>query len=197
VRKSRLFEEANALKKKIFALTHIQDFSLIQAEKKSEAVGDARKTEAGFVRIEGYDIAHMGGSNMGGVMVVLEDSHIKKSDYRLFKIKRQKGADDTAALKEVLSRRLNHTEWHFPTCIVVDGGKAQKNAVEAVLKEAGFDIAVVSVVKDNRHKPNHFLGDEALIEKYRKEILLVNSEAHRFAVKYHRKMQRKTSLPNS
>lgn len=187
------FEKAGEIKRTIFSLTHIKDVTLIKAEDKRNRLGEKQGTPQALFRIEGYDIAHMSGQNTGGVMVVYEDGHIKKSDYRLFKIKRTKGANDIAGLKEVLDRRLNHTEWTFPNLIVVDGGVAQKNTAETLLRERGFDIAVVSVVKDDRHKPLKILGDGELAEKYKKEILLVNSEAHRFAIKYHRK--RRGRLP--
>ena len=75
---------------------------------------------------------------------------------------------------------------------MVDGAKAQKSAAEEILKQKGFDIAVVAVVKNEAHKPDRILAapaDQDLIKKYSKEILLVNSEAHRFAIKYHRKLR--------
>jgi excinuclease ABC subunit C len=188
------FEKAHEIKKTIFALTHIQDLSLIKAEESSP--DSVIKTKEGIIpvpqslfRIEAYDVAHTSGQNVVGVMVVFEDHHIKKSDYRLFKIKRTKGTNDTAGLREILDRRLNHAEWQFPNLIVVDGNEVQKKVAETILKERGFDISVIAVVKNERHKPDHVLGDEKLREKYKKEILLVNSEAHRFAIKYHRKLR--------
>jgi excinuclease ABC subunit C len=196
--KGQEFEAAGEAKRRLFALTHIQDVTLIK-EREDEGA-DLRIPETdpkNFkmpVRIEAYDIAHLGGTNIVGVMTVCEDRHAKKADYRLFKIKGQKGADDTLALREVLGRRLNHPEWQFPTLIAVDGGIAQKNAAEALLKERGFDIAVVAVTKDDKHKPERIQGDLDLAKKYEREILLANSEAHRFAIKYHRKKRSDTWL---
>jgi excinuclease ABC subunit C len=198
--KAREFEQANQIKHTIFVLKHIQDISLIKEEaiEAKDALGKvsadnkvATKTDAipvAAFRLEAYDIAHMSGQNTAGVMAVFEDHHVKKSDYRMFKI-RKAGINDVAALKEVLERRLNHPEWHYPNVIVVDGSTAQKNAAEEVLRERDFDIAVVAVVKNDRHQPDRILGDETLIRRYSKEILLLNSEAHRFAIKYHRKLR--------
>ena len=64
---------------------------------------------------------------------------------------------------------------------------AQINAVKAILSRATPDIPVVSVVKDERHKPKAILGDKKFGFKYKREILLGNSEAHRFAIAYHKK----------
>ena len=98
--------------------------------------------------------------------------------------------NDTKALSEVLSRRLAHIEWRFPDLIVVDGGVAQKNAVEKILRKNGQNIPVVSVVKDERHKPREILGDKKWL-KYEREILLSNNEAHRFAIGFHKQLREK------
>ena len=181
--KAQKFEEAGQLKKQIFALTHIHDVSLIK-EESFEA-----KAPSGF-RIESYDIAHMSGTNMVGVMTVLEDGEIEKGEYRKFKIKHNTGADDTKALREVITRRLGHNEWRLPNLMVVDGGVAQKRAIEKVLKENMVGIPVVSVVKDERHKPKEILGDKKYL-KYEKEILLANAEAHRYAIGFHKTLRNK------
>ncbi|MCX6703474.1 MAG: GIY-YIG nuclease family protein [Candidatus Zambryskibacteria bacterium] len=181
--KEKRFEEAGKAKHQIFALNHIHDVSLIKEESWEE------KTPRGF-RIESYDIAHMSGANVVGVMTVVEDGEIEKAEYRKFKIKEDPGVNDTKALKEVVRRRLGHNEWRLPGLIVVDGGLAQKRAVEAVLKENKVGIPVVSVVKDERHKPKEILGDRAYLV-YEKEILLSNAEAHRYAIGFHKELRSK------
>ena len=118
---------------------------------------------------------------------------MKKSDYRLFRIRR-KGINDIGALKETITRRLNHSEWPSPDVIVVDGSDAQKRVAESTLARCAIKADVVAVVKNERHKPEAVLGNEQLISEFKREILLVNSEAHRFAVKYHRKLRQKNSL---
>lgn len=177
--KAERFEEAAVIRGRIFALQHIKDVSLIK-----------QKIQNGFahasIRIEAYDVAHTGGSGMVGVMVVVEDGLAKKSDYRKFKIRTIKSkSDDTGALREVLGRRFGHTEWQYPKIIAVDGGKAQVNTAESVLAELGLSIPVVGIVKDEHHRPRSFLGPAELHTKYAADLLLANSEAHRFAVAYH------------
>jgi excinuclease ABC subunit C len=181
--KQQKFEEAEKIKRQIFALDHIQDIALI---KKDIERGESKQGEV--FRIEAYDIAHISGTNVVGVMTVVEDWELNKSQYRKFKIRADKN-DDTNNLKEVLNRRLNHPEWPMPSLIVVDGGVGQLNAAKSVLKERSFDVEVVSVVKDARHKAKQVLElkDKAL----EKQILLANSEAHRFAINYHRLLRSK------
>jgi len=187
VAKKLEFERAEKIKKTIFALEHIQDVSLIKGHM-DRNIGCQTPN---ISRVEAYDVAHISGKYIVGVMTVIEDGEIKKSDYRKFKIKGFEGVDDTKALKEILERRLAHSEWQLPRLIVVDGGKAQKNIVEKVLNKAGIIIPVVGVVKDERHKPKNILGKKGLAQKYEKDILLANNEAHRFAITYHRQLRSK------
>ena len=181
----REFEKAHMTKRRLFALKHIQDVSLIRQDFRSSTAEPPKKS----IRIESYDISHMAGVDTVGVMVVVENGNVKKSDYRKFIIKR-KGVSDTASIEEVLSRRLGHAEWPLPGLIVVDGGASQRNAVLRTLKKVGVHIPVVGVVKDEHHRPREILGDKRFRVDLEKDILLSNSEAHRFALSFHRKKRR-------
>lgn len=178
------FEEAHTIKKRIFALHHIQDIALIKDD--SRVYRDEKR-----IRIEAYDVAHLQGSDMVGVMTVVESGEAVNNEYRKFKIRSLKDANDTAALKEMLDRRLNHPEWSFPQVIVVDGSTAQKNAAEFVLKKHAMVIPVVAVVKDEKHKPTRLIGQKQLLNTHQQSILLANAESHRFALNYHREKRGK------
>ena len=204
--KNREFEKAGKIKNKIFALNHIRDVALIKNADSQGLAFNAqfpkdRPLNAGF-RIESYDVAHMSGQNVVGVMTVVENGETKKSDYRKFKIRENPGVNDTKALAEILTRRLGHIEWSLPNLIVVDGGVAQRNVAEKVLKENGAQIPVVSVVKDDHHRPKQILGDPGSRAKLatgqaggwneiERQILLANSEAHRFALSFHKQLRSK------
>ncbi len=181
--KREAFEQAAILKKKIFALQHIQDVSLIKDDTRMYR---DEKT----VRLEAYDVAHLQGEDMVGVMTVVERGEPKKSEYRKFKIKTVSKSNDVAALREMLERRLEHTDWPYPQIIVVDGSTAQKNAAERVLHKAGVVIPVVGVVKDDRHRPIRVVAPVKLRQQYENDILLANAESHRFAVGFHRERRR-------
>lgn len=185
--KEQKFEQANVFKRQIFALEHINDVSLIKSDNISVSSSES-------FRIEAYDIAHMSGKNMVGVMTVVENGQANKNEYRKFKIRTQSGSNDTGALLEVLERRLGHPEWRYPNLIVVDGSTAQINTAEKLLKRVGMNTPVVAVTKDDRHRAKEIKGDKDIVLKYEKEILLANSEAHRFAIKYHKDMRNKNFL---
>lgn len=172
------FERSGKLRDQIRALAHIQDVGLIK-----NPIPMSRR-RLGMFRIEAYDIAHLGGSNAVGVMVVMEDGELKLSDYRRFKV--ENAGDDLANLREVLERRLAHPEWPLPNLIIVDGGVNQLNTIKNILAKNKLKIPVVSVVKDERHKPKDILGDQKLAANHRALILRLNHETHRFAVTFHR-----------
>src|SRR5690606_12764913 len=103
------------------------------------------------LRIECYDVSHLGGTNIVASMVVFEDGLPLKSSYRKFAIKEY--ADDLESIAQVLRRRLarltedeaeqpdeSATRRRFayrPGLILVDGGEPQVNAAAAVLDELG------------------------------------------------------------
>jgi len=125
------------------------------------------------------------------VMTVIENGEIKKREYKKFIIRTQKRSNDTGALLEILSRRLRHAEWKIPDLIVVDGNIAQINVAQKAISQFARKIKIVAVVKNEKHKAKAILGDEKIILPNKKLILLANSEAHRFAIKFYRQKSRK------
>jgi excinuclease ABC subunit C len=181
--KKQEFEKASQARNTLFALDHIKDISLIQEE-------EILSFKDQSFRIESYDVAHISGSDRVGVMTVIEGKEKCKAEYRRFKLP-EKTNDDYEGLREVLLRRFNHKEWRFPDLIVIDGGVGHKQTAEKVLAHLGLIIPVVSVVKDDRHKPKDILGPKIHVDNHKKEILLANAEAHRFAIGYHKTLRNK------
>jgi len=174
--KEKNFEEAAKVRDKIYALNHINDISIIN-----------RDNNQNNMRIEAYDIAHMSGQNMIGVMVVQENGEFRKDQYKKFIIKTVDNANDPKALFEMLERRFKHDEWGKPNLVVVDGNKVQLGVAQRFFKD------VVSIVKDDKHRAREVLNKEILKEKNVKEeeIIKINAEAHRFAIKFFREKLRK------
>ncbi len=173
------FEEAKKIKQQINALHHIQDTSLISSKDNF--------THQEKERWEGYDISNISGFFAAGSMVVFENGKPKKQEYRKFKIRTVQQSNDTAMLKEVMRRRLQNS-WTLPSLILVDGGKGQVNAVKSVLNDFGLKINVLGVAKGAKRKKDEFIGD---IPKNadKQSLLHLRDEAHRFAIKYHKKLR--------
>ena len=205
------FEKAIELRDKIEKLERI--FKNARIIRSSEIIKSYRSgletllnTRKPIVRIEGYDVSNIQGTHATGSMVTFVHGRPDKNFYRKFKIYEKQSPDDTAMLREILERRFRHDEWPFPNLILVDGGKAQLNAVRSVisnyyttlLKKQRAPLLVV-LTKDKKHK-----GDKIYIPGRKTSISLnklspadrnlllgIDSEAHRFAIGYYRKLHRK------
>ena len=155
-------------------------------------------------RIEGYDISNIQGKNATGSMVVFTHSTSSgqagyrpdKNEYRKFKIIFKKTPDDIAMLKEILIRRFNHPDWSYPDLIFIDGGRAQLNVAIQTTKSK---FPIISLAKGKNEVFSSTLKEPLPIKKLPTEIknliLQIDSEAHRFAINYYRKLHRKTALP--
>ena len=151
-------------------------------------------------RIEGYDISNIQGNFATGSMVVFTDGQADKSEYRKFKIRIDGKPDDTAMLKEVLRRRFSRTDWPVPDLLLIDGGKGQLNAaVEAVsFKFTALSFTILSIAKGKQEifsseleKPIRLSAMPLSVQNL---IRHIDSEAHRFAISYYRKLHRKHSI---
>lgn len=145
-------------------------------------------------RIEAYDIANIQGHHATGAMVVFENGQPNKNEYRKFKIYTKNTADDTGMLREILTRRFKHPEWQYPDLVIVDGGKAQLNTARSVIK----NIPIIALTKNEKHIGHKILYEDQevvlskLPEPVKNLLLHINSEAHRFAISYYRRLHRKT-----
>ena len=101
------------------------------------------------LRMECYDISHWRGKGTVGSQAVFENGEPKREDYRLYGLRESAPSDDYGSLREVLTRRLLHTEYEDPHLLIIDGGKGQLRAGEKVLQSLGRgDIPLVSLAKD-------------------------------------------------
>lgn len=193
------FEEAAKARDKIFALKHIRDTALIEGQSHPAPVKSGE-----IHRIEAYDISNISGKYAVGSMVVFEDGQISKDEYRKFKIRTVSGANDIAMLSEVLERRLKHSEWPAPDIILMDGGKAQVNAANDIINKYGLNISAVGAAKGQTRKglDLYFADSKTPLSPPflkgggldRKLIAHIMSEAHRFAIAYHRVLRKKGFL---
>ena len=162
----------------------------------------------GIVRMEAYDISNTNGFESVGSMVVYERGRPKRNDYRKFRIKGIKGADDYGSMREVLTRRFTHGLRErqenaelgkftaFPDLIMMDGGKGQVNVALQVLDELHLDIPVCGMVKDDHHRTRglYYQNEEIPINRSSEAFRLITriqDEAHRFAIEYHRQLRSK------
>ncbi|MEY4437103.1 MAG: hypothetical protein RL100_567 [Actinomycetota bacterium] len=151
------------------------------------------------LRIECFDVSHLGGTDVVASMVVFEDGLAKKDQYRRFAI--EGTTDDTQSIHQVLTRRLKYlredaeidTSQKFsyrPSLLIVDGGQPQVNAAAKALAESGVkNIKVVGLAKrlEEIWLPNQEFP--ILLPRATDELFLlqrIRDEAHRFAITYQR-----------
>ncbi len=185
--KELMFEKAGKMKHTLFSLTHINDIALIKDD-------TIRNPWSSRFRVEAFDVAHLSGKNMVGVMTVVVDGVLAKDEYKKFNIKTQTKSNDTGALEEVLLRRFRHAEWGMPDLVVVDGNRAQINVAQKILDRYQLVIPIVAVTKDSRHKPERITGNIEYAKSQKNAILLANNEAHRFAISFHKHKRSATFL---
>ena len=154
-------------------------------------------------RIEGYDISNLYGAQAVGSLVVFVDGEASPQDYKRFKLGgNSANLGDVPLLREMLRRRLAHDDWLKPDLIIIDGAKAQVNAVYNLLKQAGWDVPVIGLAKDRGLRSARALDKIYFPGESKPLQLLLNSpalfllkrvrnEAHRFAISFHRHIRRK------
>ena len=195
--KKQEFERAEALRRQMFALQHIQDTALISDTEVLMARGVGAERSGAVLkdgyRIEGYDISNISGTSAVGSMVVFTDAAPDKNEYRKFKIKSIFQPNDVGMLKEVLERRFARTDWPMPDLVLIDGGLAQVNTARRVLLRAEIKIPIIGLAKGPRRDRNDIIG---LVPKgvQKTTLIKVRDEAHRFAIGYHRALRRANSL---
>ena len=176
-----------------------------------EALG---MTEAPL-RIECFDISHLGGTGVVGSMVVFEDGLPRKDQYRSFSV--AETTDDTDSMYQVLTRRLAHIDRdeaeqekidpmadgevdatrkrprfaYRPQLLLVDGGQPQVQAAARALRDAGHEeIALCGIAK---RLEEVWLPDDdfpVILPRSSEALYLLQrlrDEAHRFAITHQRK----------
>jgi excinuclease ABC subunit C len=166
-------------------------------EKLQKLLGSANQIRI----IEGFDIAHLGGSETVGSLVRFIDGKPFKAGYRRYKIKTVKGVDDYACLKEVLLRRFFHAaagEELWPDLVLIDGGLGQLHAAEDAFKE----LKVIPPMLASLAKKEEIIfvsgkGEPLKLpanNPAKKLLQYVRDESHRFAQHYHHLLRKKKML---
>ena len=166
-------------------------------------------------RIEGYDISNTQGVLSVGSQVVMIDGVSRKDQYRIYRIKTVKGANDFASLHEVLTRRLTHglkeirerneageslLEGKFsdlPDLIMIDGGRGQLSAAMEAMQALGLNIPMFGLAERIDEIVLPYSDESILLDRHSNALHLIQrlrDEAHRFAITHHRKLRSKASV---
>ena len=153
------------------------------------------------VRIEGFDIAHIGGKFPVASLISFYNGNPDKKNYRYFRLKTTDGIiDDFESMREAASRRytrLLNEQADLPDLILIDGGLGQVNAVEEILNSLGLDIPVAGLAK--RDEEIYLPGNSTPINLPRRSDALrllqrVRDECHRFATSRNQRLRTKENV---
>ena len=155
-------------------------------------------------QIECFDNSNFQGSFPVAAMVYFKNGLPDKNEYRRFNIKTVSGINDSASMKEIVTRRykrLLKEEIHLPELIIIDGGKGQLNAAVEGLKEIGMmgKTTVMGLAKNEEEI--FFPGDKESIKlpwnsESLKLIRRVRDEVHRFGITFHRNQRSRGTFVN-
>lgn len=166
-------------------------------------------------RMECFDISHFMGKSIVASQVTSVDGEADKNGYRHFRLKTVTSNDDFASMHEILSRRFRRglADGDLPDLIVIDGGKGQLASARAAMKDLGVEgVDLVSLAKshdlevedrdvESKASPERvFLldrKDPIVLPQSSPELFMLTrlrDEAHRFAITFQRKLQRKRGL---
>lgn len=158
------------------------------------------------LKIECFDTSSISGTDFVACMVGFKYGERDKKRTRLFKIKDVDQSDDYGALREILKRHFSKVtkKEEFPDLVLIDGGKGQLNVALDVFHE--LEIASIDVIALAKEKGRHDKGlnlEKVFIPHQKDAIHLsprsstlfilqkIRDEAHRVAIRFHRKQRKK------
>ena len=155
------------------------------------------------VRIEGFDIAHIGGKFPVASLISFYNGNPDKKNYRYFRLKTTDGyIDDFQSMREATSRRytrLLNEQAELPDLILIDGGIGQVNAVQGVINALGLNIPIAGLAKRDEEiwLPN---TEKPICLPKRSDALRllqrVRDETHRFATSRNQRLRTKENTQN-
>jgi excinuclease ABC subunit C len=158
------------------------------------------------LRIECFDVSNIQGESIVASMVVFVDGRPKNAHYRTFAIRGLDGQDDVGAMRETIGRRFarlrdrkpDDSFSQTPNLVVVDGGKGQLTAALAAMEELDLPrVAVIALAKREEEVFVPGLPVAIGLERSSPALQLlqrIRDEAHRVALRYHRKKRGARSM---
>lgn len=155
-----------------------------------------------------FDVSHMQGKATVASCVVFDKTGPAKQQYRQFIIRNIKAGDDYVAIAQAIERQMKkiiRENGKFPELMIVDGGKGQLNVAQQILKALQLNILLLGIAKGPTRRAGLeklFLSNQRCLELPPTSIAFhliqhIRNEAHRFAIKAHRKKLTKKSMQSS
>ena len=148
-----------------------------------------------------FDVSHTQGAEAVASVVLCENGEPRRSGYRHMRIRGDFGNDDYRSMREAVGRYFRsklEEEGPLPDLVVLDGGAAQLAAAREALAAVGPDeVAVAALAKKQEvlFLPGRSKGVRIPRTSPALHLLQrVRDEAHRFAVRYNRKLRSRRTV---
>ena len=173
-----------------FMSARLEDDNLLLLEE----LGDILSMNTPY-RIELFDNSHLQGSSPVGAMVCYINGSPAKNMYRKFHLKEEDAGDDYHSMKEVTYRRYSRLKEEgkdFPDLILVDGGLSQIHACQEALKEAGVEIPLAGLYKNEKHQTEGLMDEGGNLHPIDQKsplfflLMRMQDEVHRYAISFHK-----------
>ena len=152
-------------------------------------------------RIEGFDIAHIGGKFPVASLISFWKGNPDKKNYRYFRLRTTNGViDDFASMREAATRRysrLSNENAALPDLILIDGGIGQVNAVDGILRMLNLDIPIAGLAKRDEEIWRPHTSKPICLPKRSDALRLlqrVRDETHRFATSRNQNLRTKENV---
>ena len=151
------------------------------------------------LHIELFDNSHIQGAFPVGAMVAFINGEPAKKLYRRFLINHEEARDDLASMKEIIFRhykRMVDENKKLPDLLLVDGGLNQIHAASISLLEAGANIPLFGLFKNDKHQTSGIIDGSGKIYPIEDKNLFfmltrMQDEVHRFAISFHKEKRNK------
>ena len=148
-----------------------------------------------------FDVSHMQGKETVASAVVFRNGEPNRAGYRHMRIKGDWGNDDFQSMQEAVyryfRRRLDEGA-PLPDLAVIDGGKGQLSAAQNAFDHLALrDVAVVALAKKEEEVFTPGKKTPLRLDRRNRALHIlqrIRDEAHRFAVRYNRKLRTKRTL---
>ena len=152
----------------------------------------------------GFDVSHTHGAEVVAAAVLFRNGRPHGAGYRHLRIRGGFGNDDYRSMREAVGRyfrRAKRSGGPLPDLALVDGGRAQLAAARSALAENGLgEVALAALAKRRETVFLETAKDPLAIPRTSPALHLlqrVRDEAHRFALRYNRKLRSRRTLRSS
>ena len=155
------------------------------------------------VHIEAFDTSSSHGAHAVAASVCFINARRHTGHYRRYRMLFRNpdgGSDDFAMIKEVVGRRLAHfikTGEQLPDLLLIDGGKGQLASALSAIRAHKLRIPVIALAKRMEEIYSPSKTRPVSLERDHPGLLLleeIRDEAHRFGIRYHRKLRDREAL---